>query len=130
MLYYTTMAVDADEAVRAPLVRVREPDRAAAAHGIALRVENRHADAVGLVREPLHREARARSGGLDDGGAVPAERPDLNSISLFVSFSLSLSVYIYIYIYMYAYVLFDRLLSTGRLSTPARPVIYLVTTTS
>ena len=37
---------------------------------------------------------------------------------------------VYIYIYTYMYVLFDRLLSTGRLSTPARPVIYQVTTTS
>ena len=32
--------------------------------------------------------------------------------------------------YIIYYMLFDRLLSTGRLATPARPVIYLITTTS
>ena len=34
------------------------------------------------------------------------------------------------YMRRYVYVSFDRLLSTGQLSTPDRPVIYLVTTTS
>ena len=39
-------------------------------------------------------------------------------------------MYMHVYVYVYVYVLFDRLLSTGRLATPARPVIYLITTTS
>ena len=30
-----------------------------------------------------------------------------------------------VYVYVYVYVLFDRLISTGQLSTPDRPVIYL-----
>ena len=45
-------------------------------------------------------------------------------------FFLMFIMFIYIYIYVYIYVLFDRLLSTGQLSTPDRPVIYLLTTTS
>ena len=39
-------------------------------------------------------------------------------------------VYEYMYVYVYVYMLFDRLLSTGQLSTPDRPIINLITTTS
>ena len=46
---------------------------------------------------------------------------------LYYVYNLSLYIYIYIYMYMHTYILlFDRLLSTGRLATPARPISILL----
>ena len=81
---------------------------------------SRGAQTSGSRGRPRGAQVRAYDGRAEcwDAG-IPCKRP--------YALPCRHTPYIYIYIYI---LLFDRLLSTGRLAIPARPVIYLITTTS
>ena len=58
-------------------------------------------------------------------GILPAQKGHKQSCGDLRRSHIYIYIYIYMYVYVYVYVLLDRLLSTGRLATPARPVTYL-----